>query len=708
MPEMIRQRYQLMDKLGQGGFGAVYRAVDVALDREVAVKLLNLANEKQDEMVARFKTEARVASSFEHQNILRVYDFGQDEDGRCFLVSELLKGVSLHEKLKPKKPLPISLALDVLYQVGSALEVAHSQNTIHRDIKPPNIFLNQPMRGPGFVKLLDFGIAKVVGTADQESLTVTGQIMGTPHYMSPEQIVNIKLVDYRSDIYSLGIVFYQMLMGVVPFDDESYFTIMKHQMQTPMPKLSLSDQPAELVAELDEILKIMTQKDVRKRVDQIGDILLKVQRIWQVYSGLIRSQTTGGFRALGMQETPYTELGGRSSAQLIGTESIDQMLAPFQDADRLLGPLLSSVHDNQASATTESAAEVSDQARESSQEDHAHDTPQTRMKEDSDLRHPRREVQNPLSSDPNHPDPKQRQTSSAEDQVVASSTVVTPPATVINPHPSRDLQSDLTIAQPPMPSKSWWPIALLCVAIIFVVIWFKIQPQDRSNGQLGPASLDAGTEDIQIDKLSPDKSVGALSLDQGTPKVDLSQVIDQGVNATPEVSGDVEESQLQVSDLDLGVSEDQAVPQDQAVSMDQDLPQDKAVSMDQSLPIQAEKASKSRLSSKPKKTPRSSKPKEKMSKTSPKNRPKSKPEFEGKLKFKPTQLSYEVDQKVTLVVPKYTGKGELRIETGGCAKVTSKSKLEIQFTKQMRCKIKVCYDTQCVSSVSFKVTQPLF
>ena len=205
MSKLIKQRYQLLDKLGQGGFGAVYKAFDQVLSREVAIKLLNLSNENQEEMVMRFQVESRVASRLEHQNIVRVYDFGRDDNGRCYLVSELLKGDSLHAHLKAKKKLPLSLAIDILYQVGSALELAHEQQTVHRDIKPPNIFLKEPMRGASFVKLLDFGIAKVMG--GDESLTVTGQIMGTPHYMSPEQIVNIKLVDHRSDIYSLGVVF---------------------------------------------------------------------------------------------------------------------------------------------------------------------------------------------------------------------------------------------------------------------------------------------------------------------------------------------------------------------------------------------------------------------------------------------------------------------------------------------------------------------
>jgi serine/threonine protein kinase len=333
MADLIKQRYQLLDKLGQGGFGAVYKAFDQVLSRDVAIKLLNIANENQEEMVQRFQVESRVASRLEHQNILRVYDFGRDDNGRCYLVSELLKGDSLHAAMKGKKPLQLSMALDILYQVGSALEAAHEQNTVHRDIKPPNIFLNQPMRGASFVKLLDFGIAKVIG--GNESLTVTGQIMGTPHYMSPEQIVNIKLVDHRSDIYSLGIVFYQMLTGLVPFDDESYFTIMKRQMQSPMPKLELPQYPAELTERLNKIVKIMTRKDVRKRVNHINEILYKVQQVWAAFPSLIQPRTTGVFQSV-TAEIPHGPLGSQKPP-IRG--SIEEMLEPFQGADEIVDQL---------------------------------------------------------------------------------------------------------------------------------------------------------------------------------------------------------------------------------------------------------------------------------------------------------------------------------------------------------------------------------
>ena len=346
MSKLIKQRYQLLDKLGQGGFGAVYKAFDQVLDREVAIKLLNLANENQEEMVLRFQVESRVASRLEHQNIVRVYDFGRDDNGRCYLVSELLKGDSLHAHLKAKKKLPLSLAIDILYQVGSALELAHEQQTVHRDIKPPNIFLKEPMRGASFVKLLDFGIAKVMG--GDESLTVTGQIMGTPHYMSPEQIVNIKLVDHRSDIYSLGVVFYQMVMGKVPFDDESYFTIMKQQMQSPMPSLKLAGSyPPELERDLNALLKTMTRKDVRKRVNQISEVLYKVQQIWSTYGAHLQPITTGVFRSITSQQP--------IPADPIALESIDQMLQPFEDADKLVDQILSDAQEHEEASSDHSS-----------------------------------------------------------------------------------------------------------------------------------------------------------------------------------------------------------------------------------------------------------------------------------------------------------------------------------------------------------------
>jgi serine/threonine protein kinase len=309
MDEVLNQRYLLTDKLGQGGFGAVYQATDLLLDREVAVKVLNIKEADQDDMVSRFLTEAKIASKLNHPNTLTIYDFGRNKEDCCYLVSELLLGESLHERLA-RAVLPVASTLEILFQVSLALKEAHYEKIVHRDIKPANIFLHGIKPDVAFtVKLLDFGIAKMLeGTSN----TVTGQMMGTPHYMSPEQIINIKLVDHRTDIYSLGIVFFHMLTGLVPYDDDSYYAIMRHHMQSPMPLLELDNLSDSLVNTLQDLLTKMTIKDVRKRITSIDEVILLIQEIWIHYPYLKQNltATSGEHPSLLMLNTPYPTNNG--------------------------------------------------------------------------------------------------------------------------------------------------------------------------------------------------------------------------------------------------------------------------------------------------------------------------------------------------------------------------------------------------------------
>lgn len=304
MDEVLNQRYLLTDKLGQGGFGAVYQATDLLLDREVAVKVLNIKEADQDDMVSRFLTEAKIASKLNHPNTLTIYDFGRNKEDCCYLVSELLLGESLHERLA-RAVLSVASTLEILFQVSLALKEAHYEKIVHRDIKPANIFLHGIKPDVAFtVKLLDFGIAKMLeGTSN----TVTGQMMGTPHYMSPEQIINIKLVDHRTDIYSLGIVFFHMLTGSVPYDDDSYYAIMRHHMQSPMPLLELDNLSHSLVNTLQNLLTKMTIKDVRKRIASIDEVIQLIQEIWINYPHLKQSftATSGEYPSLLTLNTPY-------------------------------------------------------------------------------------------------------------------------------------------------------------------------------------------------------------------------------------------------------------------------------------------------------------------------------------------------------------------------------------------------------------------
>ena len=295
MDDIIDQRYQISSKLGQGGFGAVYQATDLRLCREVAVKILSISGDDKDEMTARFLTEAQIASRLNHPNTLTVHDYGQSSDDRYYIISELLVGKSLHEYLSDEGKASIPIALEIAYQVSLALQEAHTNKIVHRDIKPANIYLNVSMSGPHFVKLLDFGIAKLT---EGQSNTVTGQMMGTPHYMSPEQIVNIKQVDHRTDIYSLGIVFYHALMGKVPFDDESYYAIMRHHMQSKMPQLELNNTPEALNEHLKRLFNKMTVKDPRKRVSSTLEVLNAIQEIWATFPTLTRMNITGAHHAV--------------------------------------------------------------------------------------------------------------------------------------------------------------------------------------------------------------------------------------------------------------------------------------------------------------------------------------------------------------------------------------------------------------------------
>lgn len=682
MTELIKDRYQLLDKLGQGGFGAVWRAFDNTLNREVAVKLLNLANENQEEMVARFKTESRVASSFEHQNILRVYDFGQDEGGRCFLVSELLKGSSLHEELKPKEPLPLSLTLDVLYQVSSALEVAHQQKTVHRDIKPPNIFLNEPRKGQGYVKLLDFGIAKVLG-GKQESLTVTGQIMGTPHYMSPEQIVNIKLVDHRSDIYSLGIVFYQMLMGIVPFDDESYFSIMKHQMQSPMPKLDLPQYPSDLVSELQEILKVMTHKDVRKRCADASQILGRVEQIWRAHPHSINSLNTGQFTSITAEILAASE-----TTKGAPSEGIERMLEPFSDADDLVDQMLSSVEPSKEEPIPQ-AEKVDEPKRNLNQ----------------DLSPPQKEGSQEVS--PPSQTPPFPHTDEAIAPAPSSVVTISEQPTTFSPSPMINKPSQL----------KWIGLSIAALVVGMIVAWQLTREVDSPS----QASANADTNSsLQGSSQSED------NLDLGTMRPPSQIVIEPDATVPPQSNSleiELGEDEL-INSVELDLDGGAPIEANATVPVDLGLTEplvDEGVknSDDLGAPTDAEQK-RERQAASPTKTKglNLNKPKIKQgskirSQTKSKRKRKTnsrstRPKITGKIRLSPDSVSYDLGQTATLKFPSSTKKLNGEVKLSSCAQWVSKSQNKVKFIKTGKCTLSACYGKECIKSDVINIVEPLF
>ena len=232
--QTLAGKYRIEGFLSQGGMGAVYRATHVMLGKPVALKLIRPEIVTSPEVVRRFQREARAASLLSHPNIVTIYDLGQLEDGTLYLAMELCAGMSLKDLMVAEGPLAPRRAVRLCRAIAGALALAHKNRIVHRDLKPHNVMVAHDAEGQETPKLLDFGIAKAVET-DGATLTSTGMVLGTPRYLSPEQAKGLS-VDGRSDLYSLGIIFYEMLVGRVPFDDPSVPSLLvKHMAEPPRP-----------------------------------------------------------------------------------------------------------------------------------------------------------------------------------------------------------------------------------------------------------------------------------------------------------------------------------------------------------------------------------------------------------------------------------------------------------------------------------------
>jgi eukaryotic-like serine/threonine-protein kinase len=284
-PEREISHYVLLEKLGRGGMGEVYRARDTRLNRQVAIKFLPEDVAGHPEALRRFEREARTASSLNHPNICTLYDFGE-EDGRPYIVMEVIEGETLQERLD-RGPLPLNEALKLARQLADALEAAHSDGVVHRDVKPSNIIIDKR----GNAKILDFGIACWVGPLAEEASsswkTQTGSILGTIPYMSPEQLSGEK-VDHRTDLFSLGAVIFKMISGQHPFKRRTTVATMKAICEDPAPSLSEHcDSP-----QLDRLLGRLLEKDPKRRLSSAREVALMLnavprkQRPTGVFSGL--------------------------------------------------------------------------------------------------------------------------------------------------------------------------------------------------------------------------------------------------------------------------------------------------------------------------------------------------------------------------------------------------------------------------------------
>ncbi len=265
-------KYRIDARLNEGGMGTVYRGTHVLMDKTVAIKVLRPSLAADEKIVARFSREARAASRISHPNALSVTDFGEDDSGHVFLVMEYLSGKTLKQLIREEGPLPLARVVDITRQIGDALHAAHSQGVVHRDLKSDNIMLLDTMTGD-HAKVLDFGIAKIKepeGAVDT-NLTAPNLVIGTPQYMSPEQCSQDSEIDARSDIYSLGVILYEMLVGHVPFSGDSPTMVMMKHLQEPVP--SVMEERSDVPPSVARVVARAMAKLPRNRYQDVAELV---------------------------------------------------------------------------------------------------------------------------------------------------------------------------------------------------------------------------------------------------------------------------------------------------------------------------------------------------------------------------------------------------------------------------------------------------
>jgi eukaryotic-like serine/threonine-protein kinase len=265
-------KYRIEEHISDGGMGTVYRATHVLMDKTVAIKVLHPSLAADDKIVQRFTREAKASSRISHPHALNVTDFGESEDGVVFLVMEYLRGETLKDIIRRDGPMPLARASEIIRQVAGALSAAHSEGIVHRDLKSDNIMLDEFGVQKDWAKVLDFGIAKVKEPEGKTNpaLTAPNLVIGTPQYMSPEQCSHSSDIDSRSDIYSLGIILYEMLTGHVPFTGDSPTAIMMKHLQDEPPSV-LTERP-DLPAQVDEIIQRAMAKRPEDRFESATDV----------------------------------------------------------------------------------------------------------------------------------------------------------------------------------------------------------------------------------------------------------------------------------------------------------------------------------------------------------------------------------------------------------------------------------------------------
>jgi eukaryotic-like serine/threonine-protein kinase len=298
--KVIDGRYEIQQRVGEGGMGVVYKARQMSIDRIIALKMLNQQMQGDQTWVQRFYNEAKACSRLQHPNTIRMFDFGQTQDGRLFMTMEFLDGQSLRDALQ-RGPIAPQRVVKILIQCCASLAEAHSIGIIHRDIKPDNVFLLNMAGSPDFVKLLDFSVAKLL--EGDRMKTQAGVVFGTPQYMSPEQGRGMPL-DARSDLYALGILAFEMLTGNVPYNDDNPMTVIQMHLHGAVPPM-----PDSVPYPVQAIVRRAMEKEPSRRYQSAGEMMQHCQQVF--------AELNAGGVAIGAGGVPRTVIAS-SPQQLMG------------------------------------------------------------------------------------------------------------------------------------------------------------------------------------------------------------------------------------------------------------------------------------------------------------------------------------------------------------------------------------------------------
>ena len=668
------ERYQPLEEIGRGGFGAVYRAVDLKLQRDVALKVSNHGEEISDELARRFVSEAKLTAQLNHPNILTVHDFGRETDGSLFLVTELLRGLTLKALLQLGE-IPPTHALRLIRQVALGLECAHDAGIVHRDIKPANIFIE--WHEEERVKIIDFGVVKDLEGGDE---TLEGQLIGTPHYMSPEQIQGSREIDGRSDIYSLGVVLFHALSGKPPFDEGGVTAILSGHLYQAIPTLRLPDTSIAHAPLLQSLILRMMARQPAERPARAGQVVGLIDALLrelnfspqeQRYSLLLQKRLTDPRRPANMpitldysekdftpgSETVETLVGGPKKAltQEESALALDETYGG-DASDPLIVSAGARLKVKSPEASTQQTSPLYIYGEKSRPVDCAGETPAA-----------------PQIPIPNtRKDQLESASESKKPDVSLHSAVEADPTPPAEPSP---LQKETT------PSKNW-PHRLLIAALCLGVLWFIFAPMIKEESKPSEPSglgVDAGENGTQP---------------HGGRERDTKAVVSEATKSTlPAVTG----TSPAETDSTKGSTTVSGKGEERSAALPESTPERSASGRKSSPPaVHAEATARPKRERLPPKITR------------------VELSYRGR-----AQLIYVSDERITFRSQGYNSRGgrasrkpRLRISPKSCRRVlksAGRDTLRVgNVTARQRCKVRACIGRRCSSALDFQLEPDMF